>query len=97
LLLEEMGYGVADAESAVAKKYEIEPNTLHQWKKEKSSDLRIQEIIARPRRQFQNLKRLSRPPSLEGMLAEIKKAGEIFKEARTKKSAKKNKSVKTSK
>jgi hypothetical protein len=90
LLLKEMGLSVANAESEVASRYGIEANNLHQWRKTigKSTDPRLQEIILRAERQFRNLQRLNHPPSLDGVLAEIGKAGEMFKKATVKKSVK---------
>jgi transposase-like protein len=90
-LLREMGFSVANAESEVASRYGIEANNLHQWRKtiSKSTDPRLQEIMLRAERQFKNLQRLKHPPSLDGVLAEIAKAGEIYKQAMVKKSVKK--------
>lgn len=91
LLLREMGFSAGDAESKVASGYGIQANALHQWKKEMggTTDPRLQEIISRAKRQFENLQRLKHPPSIEGVLAQIEKAGKIFREARRTKSAKK--------
>ena len=91
LLLNEMGVSIANAERKVASRYGIEANNLHQWRKiiGKSTDPRLQEIIRRSGRLFKNLQRLNHPPSLDGVLAEITKAGEIFKTATAKKSVKK--------
>jgi transposase-like protein len=91
LLLKEMGVSIANAEGEVANRYGIEANNLRQWRKiiGKSTDPRLREIIRRSERQFKNLQRLNHPPSLEGVLAEITKAGEIFKAAIAKKSVKK--------
>jgi transposase-like protein len=90
LLLKKMGLSVAKAESEVASRYGIEANNLHQWRKTigTSTDPRLQEIMFRAERQFKNLQRMNRPPSLDGVFAEIAKAGEIYKQATVKRSVK---------
>jgi transposase-like protein len=94
LLLKQMGFGVAKAEEEVASRYGIEANNLHQWRKTigKSTDPRLQELILRAERQFKILRRLNHPSSLDGVLAEISKTGEIFRAATAGKSVKKSKS-----
>ena len=91
LLLKEMGFSVGEAEAKVAEGYGIEANLLHQWRKTLgiNPEQPLRGIMDRAVQQFRNLKRLGHAPSAQGVLGEIKKAGQAYQTARTTKSVKK--------
>jgi hypothetical protein len=87
LLLKKRGYKVADAEEIVASAYLIERDALHKWRNTvpKTKDEGILEIIYL----YKSAVKFPNEPPLERILADVKRKGEIYREAIASKEGKK--------
>jgi hypothetical protein len=79
LALKKRGYKVADAEKVVASAYGIEPDALHKWRNTvpKTKDDGILEIIYL----YKSAVKFPNEPPIDRILADVKKKGEIYREA----------------
>lgn len=89
LLLKKRGTSVAAAEEMVAKEFVIGVDALRQWRKTigKTTDARLQEII-----ESYTLRKIkfAPEPTIETLLIEVRRVGEIYRKARGAKVVKKN-------
>ena len=89
LALRNRGYTVADAEQEVADAFDIKPEALHKWstKVKRTKVEGLLQILDR----YKSTVKFPVEPSIERILAEIKRKGEIYRQVLARKTGKKTK------